>query len=109
MFPLCMCIAERPVLLPLYLPGESVDQGSYVQLTCIATAGDLPIDFHWSLDGRRLSDSSALVNRVSPQTSLLILSAVALDQAGNYSCDVTNPAGRASSTIQVKVNGKNRF
>ena len=104
-----MCVAERPVLLPLYLPGESVDQGSYVQLTCIATAGDLPIDFQWSLNGRRLSESSALVTRVSPQTSLLILSAVALDQAGNYSCDVTNPAGRASSTIQVKVNGKKRY
>ena len=98
------------MLLPLYLPNESVDQGSYVQLTCIVTAGDGPIDFVWSLDGQPMrtgADPAVAVNRVSPQTSLLILSAVGLHQAGLYSCDVTNAAGRSSSSIQVKVNGKN--
>jgi hypothetical protein len=96
--------SERPTLLPLYLPSESVDQGSYVQLTCIATAGDLPLDFHWAVDGRRVPEST--VSRVSPQTSLLILNSVGIHQAGNYSCHVNNSAGRSNSAIQVKVNGK---
>ena len=88
--------------MPLYLPSESVDQGSYVQLTCIATAGDLPLDFSWSVDGRRVDSAT----RVSPQTSLFILSSVGLHQAGNYSCHVNNTAGRSTSSVQVKVNGK---
>ncbi len=101
-----LSFAERPTLLPLYLPSESVDQGSYVQLTCIATAGDLPLDFRWTVDGRQVSEST--VSRVSPQTSLLILNSVDLHQAGTYSCHVNNSAGRSSSSTQVKVNGKSR-
>lgn len=100
-------IAERPTLVPLFLPSESVDEGSYVQLTCIASSGDTPFDFRWSLDGEPVVSSApgTLVSRVSPQTSLLILASVALRQAGNYSCHVTNAAGRSSSSVQVKVNG----
>ncbi len=95
------------MLLPLYLPHESVDQGSYVQLTCIVTAGDGPINFIWSFNGLSVSNAQGvMITRVSPQTSLLILSAVDLNQAGQYNCDVTNTAGRSSSSIQVKVNGR---
>lgn len=103
---------ERPALLPLYLPSDSVDSNTFVQLTCIVTAGDLPINFDWLFNGNPIGnvggsvDGSLSVSRVSPQTSLLILSAVSLHQAGNYTCHVTNAAGYSSSSIQVKVNGK---
>lgn len=102
-------IAEKPTVVPLFLPSESVDEGSYVQLTCIASSGDMPFDFRWTLDGvgnLTGAASDTVITRVSPQTSLLILGSVALHQAGNYSCHVSNAAGRSSSFVQVKVNGK---
>ena len=41
--------------------------------------------------------------------SLLVLSAVSLGQAGNYTCHVSNQAGSTSSSIHVKVNGNHRL
>ena len=99
---------EKPTLLPLILPYETVHVHTYVQLTCVVSAGDLPIDFTWLLNGRRLKTSAQLGYTsvvVSHQTSLLIIANVGIDQAGNYTCLVNNSAGHASTSIQVKVNG----
>ena len=101
--------AEKPVLLPLFLPADSVDERSYVQLTCVASSGDLPMDFTWLLNGRKISVgqvAGVTSVAVSHQTSLLIIASVALDQAGNYTCRVANSAGQSSTSVQVKVNGK---
>ena len=103
--------AERPVLIPLYLPSERADAGAFVQLTCIVASGDLPLSFQWSFNGNPLDtgDTSVAISRVSPQMSLLVLSAVSLGQAGNYTCHVSNQAGSTSSSIHVKVNGNHRL
>ena len=106
-----MNFAERAVLLPLYLPSERADAGAFVQLTCIVASGDLPLNFKWSFNSSTVDGdaTSVSISRVSPQMSLLVLSAVTLDQAGNYTCHVSNQAGSASSSIHVKVNGNPRF
>ena len=101
--------AEKPSLLPLFLPADSVDEKSYVQLTCVASSGDLPMDFTWLLNGRKISVgqlAGVTSVAVSHQTSLLIIASIALDQAGNYTCRVANSAGQSSTSVQVKVNGK---
>ncbi|RZF38699.1 hypothetical protein LSTR_LSTR011009 [Laodelphax striatellus] len=71
-----VCNAEPPSLLPLSFTSEYASQGDYVQLTCVAAKGDLPIGFSWLLDEQPLATGLATTVNVGRQTSLLIVQSV---------------------------------
>uniref|UniRef100_A0A8D9BN82 Ig-like domain-containing protein n=2 Tax=Cacopsylla melanoneura TaxID=428564 RepID=A0A8D9BN82_9HEMI len=104
---LCSLSTDIPLMLPLTISAQNVSQGDYVQLTCVVSKGDHPIFFSWYLNGVRIDEntqSAAAVN-VGRQTSLLMLHSVTFTNAGNYTCDAANPAGRTAQTASLSVTG----
>uniref|UniRef100_A0A8D8VVZ6 Down syndrome cell adhesion molecule-like protein Dscam2 n=1 Tax=Cacopsylla melanoneura TaxID=428564 RepID=A0A8D8VVZ6_9HEMI len=98
-------VMDIPLMLPLTISAQNVSQGDYVQLTCVVSKGDHPIFFSWYLNGVRIDEntqSAAAVN-VGRQTSLLMLHSVTFTNAGNYTCDAANPAGRTAQTASLSV------
>lgn len=93
-----------PSLLPLTLSSEYVKEGDYVQFTCVASKGDLPVSFTWLLDGEEIGTAATTVN-VGRQTSLLIIQSVTFRHAGEYACIASNPAGIANETATLVVKG----
>lgn len=61
-------IKELPSLTPLSLSTDTSNEGEYVQLTCIAIKGDLPIIFRWNLNSIPISNSLATTLNVGSQT-----------------------------------------
>lgn len=82
--------------------------GDYVQLTCIASKGDLPIAFNWYLNGQRISGELATLASVGEHTSLLLINNVTSPHAGRYTCEATNAAGSANKSATLTVNGRQK-
>lgn len=104
------CFTEKATLLPLSFSSEYSSEGDYVQLTCVATKGDLPITFSWFLDGNAVSASlGATTVNVGRQTSLLIIQSVSFQNAGMYTCAATNAAGTSNSSAELIVKGNSNI
>ncbi|KAI5751952.1 hypothetical protein M8J77_012420 [Diaphorina citri] len=98
-------VKDIPLLLPLTISAQDVSQGDYVQLTCVVSKGDHPIFFSWYLNGKRIDDNtqSASAVNVGRQTSLLMLHSVTSHNAGNYTCEAGNPAGKVAQSASLSV------
>ncbi|VEN53578.1 unnamed protein product [Callosobruchus maculatus] len=82
-----------------------VHSGQFVQVTCTAFEGDLPLKIEWLLNGRPLGDlSEVTVSTVGKRTSFLSIDSVSYAHAGNYTCRTKNRAGEAAYTSELQVN-----
>lgn len=78
----------------------------FVQVTCTAFEGDLPISFAWNLNGRQIEKfPDVSVSAVGKRSSYLSVESVTYEHAGNYTCFARNSGGEASSTAELLVNG----
>ncbi len=100
-------ISEPPLIGPFSFPSETVDEGSYVQITCSVVKGDEPLKITWSLHGDVISsEPSITTTMIGSRTSILIISSVGYRHSGSYACRATNKAGTASYSAELKVNGR---
>lgn len=106
--PICpiLFLSEIPVLLPLTFSSEYASEGDYVQLTCVASKGDQPMTFSWTLGGEPIIQTMGLsAVAVGRQTSLLIVQSVTFRHAGNYTCLASNDGGQARQSAELIVKG----
>ena len=80
--------------------------GDYVQLTCIATRGNVPIGFEWSLNNVKLQNELATVATIGEHTSLLLIHNATAQHAGEYACMAGNKVGKANRTAKLIVQGR---
>lgn len=102
---------ETPFLNKLSISATPCHMGDYVQLTCIASKGDLPIAFTWYLNEQRISGDLATLASlasVGDHTSLLLINNVTSPHAGRYTCEASNAAGSANKSATLTVNGRQR-
>ena len=84
-----------------------MSQGDFAQLTCVITRGDKPLSITWSLKGDIInSDPTLTTTMIGTQTSFLMISSVDYQHSGTYTCRAENPAGVATHSAELKVNGK---
>ena len=84
-----------------------MDEGSFVQLSCIAITGDEPLTISWTFHGQGISsDLGIMTTPIGARGSMLIISSVGHRHSGEYTCTAKNNAGIASETAVLKVNGK---
>lgn len=95
-----------PQILPFDFGEEAVNYGDLTSLTCSITKGDLPIEITWFHNGLQVvkSDSISIV-KANRKISMLSIDSARANHAGNYTCVTSNPAGSASHTTTLYVNG----
>ena len=88
-----------PTVLAQVLSPESsvVVSGSTVQLTCMASSGDLPISFTWSYS------SGDVINPVSSNdtSSTISITPTMSSDFGTYICMASNTFGNGSDVINI--------
>ena len=98
--------AEKPVIVPFSVGRDGVNQGEFVQLTCVVTKGDRPLTITWSLKGDIVSsDPTLTTTMLGTQASMLVISSVDYHHSGVYTCRAENPAGVSTYSTEIKVNG----
>lgn len=98
--------AEPPEIVPFTFGADTIDQGKFAQLTCSIRSGDKPLTITWSLKGDIISSDPVITTTmIGQQTSMLIISSVDYQHSGVYTCRAENPAGVATYSAQLKVNG----
>ena len=87
--------------------GEDViNEGEFGQLVCTVLKGDEPFSFTWSLQGAVVSSEPGLTtSQLGSRTSILMINSVGHRHSGLYTCNVSNSAGTAVVSSELKVNG----
>lgn len=97
---------EPPETLPITFGKDIVNEGDFGQLVCTVIRGDEPFSFSWSLHGDVVSSEPGLTtSQIGARTSILMINSVGHRHSGKYTCNVSNNAGAASQSTELKVNG----
>ena len=99
-------LVVAPEIVPFSFGAEVVNHREFAQLTCVVRKGDEPLSITWSLKGDVISsDPSITTNVLGSRVSMLTISSVEYRHSGEYTCRAENPAGIATYSTQLLVNG----
>ena len=102
-------LAEPPVIIPLTLGSDVLNEGQFVQIFCTVTQGDEPLSIKWSLQGDIVSSEPELTTTaLGTRTSMLTIQSVGYRHSGTYTCSASNKAGTRSQGVELRVNGEGR-
>jgi hypothetical protein len=100
-------LTEPPMIMPLTLGADVLNEGQFVQIVCIVTQGDEPLSIKWSLQGDTVSSEPELTTAaLGTRTSMLTIQSVGYRHSGTYTCSASNKAGSMSQGVELKVNGE---
>ena len=82
-------------------------EGQGLRQTCFVSSGDPPMLVSWFRDGQSVESSESVrITRIDEVTSLLAISDLTSQHAGNYSCVAKNEVAVVSVTARLVVKGK---
>ncbi|KAK8765882.1 hypothetical protein V5799_007340 [Amblyomma americanum] len=100
-------IVEGPPEVQPFSFSKNVLLGKKAVVNCAVDGGEGPFKFEWTQNNRALSTSATkYVKEVTDTIVALILEKVAAEDVGNYTCIVSNKAGRDSYTAALVVRGR---
>jgi len=84
-----------------------LSEGSQFRLFCSRSAGDKPLFFQWSKNGRTLSNTPQVNYKIenSDDFTIFTINSVERNDSGNYSCIVRNAFGEDTKSSQLIVKG----
>lgn len=84
--------------------------GDTVQVSCLVSKGDMPVEFSWLFNGVPVSrDKSVNIMALGKKTSVLNIEYVDQSHIGNFTCVATNRAGIAMHSAELFVKGINEI
>lgn len=85
-----------------------MNNGDTVSVQCTIAGGDLPLEVHWTLNGRPLEPYLEIATqKMGKRINSLIIDSVSAKHAGNYTCVAENQAGIAHHSSELVVIGMN--
>lgn len=102
-----MCsLTVLPVINPFSFIG-AMNAGESAQLFCHVTKGDRPVKIKWYHNGRHIAHHGMGIATAAFGTHSNILSIQSVEpvHSGNYTCVVSNIAGKVHYSASLDVNG----
>ncbi|CAN7943612.1 unnamed protein product, partial [Ixodes hexagonus] len=98
-----LIVSDAPKIQPFNFP-KNHPLNKKVVVSCVAMEGDEPLTFTWLKDGRPLaSGKRVFVAKFTENIALLTIAEVTAEDIGNYTCAVSNNAGKDSYTTALVV------
>lgn len=95
-----------PHIVQFSFGDSAIYSGQATQVTCLVSEGDAPLEFTWTFEGLSANSlSDVTTTKIGTKGSLLFIDSVTEDQAGNYTCSVSNRAGSVSYAATLNVYG----
>ncbi|KAJ1531014.1 hypothetical protein ONE63_005846 [Megalurothrips usitatus] len=95
-----------PRIAPFYFE-EGLTEGMRTQVMCTASQGDPPVSLTWVKDAKQQQQQppppGIQIKDFAAYSSVLTIHSVTANHSGNYTCVVTNSAGRAEYTASLSV------
>lgn len=128
-FSLSLVIHSTSSVPPRITPfnfGDDIQEGMRVQTMCTSTQGDQPFNITWYRDSKALrggdqTDSATSnqhrhhfdertieINSIQSFSSILTIHNITSQHNGNFTCQISNPAGVVVYTVALSVAGKYR-
>ncbi|ODN01704.1 Down syndrome cell adhesion molecule-like protein Dscam2 [Orchesella cincta] len=81
------------------------------RVICGVSQGDLPINFTWYKDEKRLAnddpwENNIVISPLDSYSTLLRFSSLSAEQVGTYTCLASNPASQTYFSAKLEVQGK---
>ena len=103
-------ISVPPVILPLSFGQSVLNEGGFAQISCIVTEGDEPLSIGWTFHGHTLSaDLGIVTTPLGSRGSSLMIPSVGHKHRGNYTCKASNVAGVRTKSVELRVNGEQKW
>lgn len=93
-----------PILHPLLIPSD-LGLGDSLDIMCSLKRGRLPVQFDWTIDGKKASDITSIRINTSERKSDLIIQSIHPEHIGNYTCKASNSEGFVKMNTELKVEG----
>ncbi|XP_053612853.1 cell adhesion molecule Dscam1 isoform X38 [Plodia interpunctella] len=96
-----------PQISPFEFGDEPANAGDTASVQCVMNKGDLPANFSWSLNGKKISKVNTLgiaIGSMSRKMSILNIDSVNGTHRGVYACHVENYAGQVNHSAVLEVN-----
>ncbi|XP_069356508.1 cell adhesion molecule Dscam1 isoform X34 [Maniola hyperantus] len=96
-----------PQILPFEFGDEPANAGDTASVQCVMNKGDLPANFSWTLNGRKISQTNTMgivIGSMSRKMTILNIDSVNGTHRGVYVCHVENLAGRVNHSSALEVN-----
>lgn len=101
-----LIVLVLPHIVPFSFGDTAIHSGQATQVTCLISEGDIPLEFTWSFEGSNANSLAEIATtKVGTKGSLLFIDSVTEDQAGNYTCTVSNRAGSVFYIATLNVYG----
>nr|CAD7199658.1 unnamed protein product [Timema douglasi] len=103
-----LVVNVRPVIVPFSFGDTPSNPDDVVQLTCLVTKGDSPLNVSWEFRGPLTDEAiprGVETTKLGDRTSVLMINPVMAEHQGNYTCYVVNSAGTDSHSATLTVNG----
>ena len=100
--------AVAPKILPFSFGDDAHEFGNSVQIQCVATEGDTPIQFFWSFSSAEpttLTQNGVSTMKLGERSSILIIDKIEHNHSGKYTCLAKNKVANSSYTASLLVKG----
>lgn len=99
-------IPVLPMIVPFAFDKGPARSGQDISITCTVSDGDLPLDIEWVLNDKPVSTYASINSaKFGKRNMVLSIESVSAEHSGNYTCEASNKAGRASFSTDLKVYG----
>ncbi|KAG0436162.1 hypothetical protein HPB47_018104, partial [Ixodes persulcatus] len=98
-----LVVEDKPQIQPFSFP-PNVNLGEKASVTCVAARGSGPFQFTWTQDGRPITNTASKYARtVVDDIATMTIEKVSVEDVGNYTCTVSNGAGRDGASASLMV------
>lgn len=101
-----LLVVVPPRITPFAFEDNPVHEGHFIQINCLVSDGDLPIDITWNLNSVDVKEFNGIsATPIGKRSSMLTIESVTYSNAGNYTCIAKNRAGESTHLASLLVNG----